>query len=225
MISWSIKRSAIPALQRGKAAWYAGRVKQRGVSDGMRGSINWTALMALAATVAALAAVAIAVGIFRQMRQDGETSRFAIGVESVWHLEQMWDSPDMLDTRQGAATALLDGKPNDDVAAVLDFFDMVALLVKRNVLDREVVWHAFYWPMACYWTASQDYIASVHARDPLAWQDTKRVISELRAIEAHKGGSASRNVSPSSSDIANFLRAERGDDDDSAEANSRRTPL
>jgi len=212
-------------LQRGEAAWYAVRVTDFAAWRDARGSVNWTALIALAAVVAALAAVATALAVFRQAREDGSNSRFALGVESLWRLEQMWDAPDRLDTRQQAAASLLDGHPTDDVGAVLDFFDMLALLVQRQILDREMVWHEFYWPMACYWRASQDYITTVHAREPHSWEDAGRVVTELQAIEARKSAKALAEVPPTSSDVTDFLHAERGLEDDTADTDVPRMPL
>ena len=31
---------------------------------------------------------------------------------------------------------------------MLDFFELIALLVQRKVVDPEMAWHAYYWPLA-----------------------------------------------------------------------------
>ena len=101
---------------------------------------NWQALTAIAAMVTALGAFASVGFIFHQTRQQRK-------FEAFWELYREWDSPQMRAHRRRAA-ALLQRKDlmtnhelvTADVDVVLDFFDTVAMLVRRRVLDKRLVW-------------------------------------------------------------------------------------
>src|SRR5262245_9653615 len=98
------------------------------------GRADFAAVANLVAAFAALAAVTIAALTIRQMRDDAQQAHLGIGVESVWHLSDQWNSPAMLDVRSAAAEDLLAGKPNPEVGPVLDFFEEVVLLVDRGAV-------------------------------------------------------------------------------------------
>jgi hypothetical protein len=189
------------------------------------GSVNWNALAALAATVAAVAALLTAVSISRQVQQETERSRFSTGLESLWHLAAEWDSASMDDARSNAAAALLAGQPTADVDEVLDFFDELALLVDRGVLDAEMVCYQFYYPMANYWFASQDYVHEVQREDPEAWRDLDKVMTRLVAIEARRKRRTAPDVVPSTAQIRDFLMDEQGDAECADDTETRKTPL
>src|SRR5579862_3553521 len=147
------------------------------------GSVNWTALAALAASLTALVALSTSVLIFRQVRDDTQRMLFSTALDSIWRFDTQWDSDNMADARSAAAASLLDGQPGRDVEVVLDFFDQIALLVNRQALDEEMVWYQFYWPMANYWAASQHYVHLVERDDPLRWEQLAKVMPRLVAIE------------------------------------------
>jgi hypothetical protein len=53
----------------------------------------------------------------------------------------------LLPKRRKAAQALKRGpdEHDADIEDVLDFFETLGLLVRRHALDREVVWHTFFY--------------------------------------------------------------------------------
>jgi hypothetical protein len=175
------------------------------------GSVEWTALAALASVVGALAAVAIATMVFWQARQEAQNSRFTAGLDSLWHLEAQWESASMVDARQRAAASLLEGKPSADVDQILEFFELVATLLDRHILDEEMVWHEFYWPIVHYWTASEEYIREVQGKEPATWKESAAVVTRLMAIEARKRRKALSELTPSKDEVHDFLVGERGD--------------
>ncbi|MFI5396427.1 MAG: hypothetical protein ACHQ9S_12920 [Candidatus Binatia bacterium] len=179
------------------------------------GGVEWTALAALAGVVGALAAVAIATMVFWEARQEAQNSRFTAGLDSLWHVEGKWESATMVDARQRAAASLLEGKPNADVDQILEFFELVATLLDRHILDEEMVWHEFYRPIVHYWTASEGYIREVQREDPATWKGSAGMVERLMAIEAHKRRKALSEITPSKGEIHDFLMGERGDSDSS----------
>jgi hypothetical protein len=192
-----------------------------------RGSVNWTALAALAASVTALIALATAVMIFRQMRNDTQRILFNTALDSIWRFDAQWNVDAMADARSAAAASLLEGQPGRDLEVVLDFFDQIALLVNRQALDEEMVWYQFFWPMANYWGASQDYVHKVARDDPLRWEQLSVVMPRLAAIEARRRKRTAEEAVPTPAQTKDFLAAESesGQCEDDEDADARRMPL
>jgi hypothetical protein len=191
------------------------------------GSVNWTALAALAASVAALAAIGSTALIFRQVREDTQRILFNTALDSIWRFDTQWNSDGMADARSAAAASLLAGQPNRDVEVVLDFFDQIARLVSRGALDEEMVWYQFYWPMANYWFASQSYVRDVERDDPTRWEQLGTVMSRLVAIEAQRRKRTAEQAVPTLAQVHDFLTAESegGECEDDQEAGPHKTPL
>ena len=191
------------------------------------GSVNWTALAALAASVTALIALATAVMIFRQVRNDTQRILFNTALDSIWRFDTQWNADGMADARSAAAASLLDGQPGRDLEVVLDFFDQIALLVNRQALDEEMVWYQFYWPMANYWGASQGYVHEVARDDPLRWEQLSAIMPRLVAIEARRRKRTAEQAVPSAAQIKDFLAAESegGECEEDEDADARRMPL
>ena len=191
------------------------------------GSINWTALAALAASVTALLALLTSVMIFRQVRHDSQRMRSTTALESIWRFDARWNSDDMVTARSAAAGALLNGQPTRDVEAVLDFFDQMALLVSRGALDAEMVWYQFYWPMANYWFASQEHVRAIAADDPMRWEQLTKVMPRLVAIEAQRRKRTTEQAVPTAAQIKDFLTTESagGECGEDQDTEAHKTPL
>ena len=193
---------------------------------GQKGSINWSALAALAACVTAVAAMLVAITTVSQVRQETQRALFNAGLDSLWHFDAQWNSDEMMDVRSAAAAALLDGRPGHDIDEVLDFFDQVALLLKRGALDEEMVCYEFYWPMANYWFASQEYIRQVQHDTPAAWEQLAVAMPRLAAIEARRRQHTAAASVPTKAQIGEFLAAEaRIGECSEDETETRKTPL
>ena len=189
--------------------------------------MNWAALAALAASLTALIALATSVMLFRQLRSDTQRILFNTALDSVWRFETQWNSEDMADARSAAAASLLAGRPGRDVEVVLDFFDQIALLANRQALDDEMVWYQFFWPMANYWRASQDYAAEIARDDPLRWEQLGTVMPRLAAIEARRRKHDADAAVPTPAQVKDFLASESegGECDEDDDAEARKMPL
>lgn len=198
-----------------------------GMPRNATGSVNWTALTALAASLTALVALATAVMIFRQMRTDTQRILFNTALDSIWRFDTQWNGDDMADARSAAAASLLNGQPGRDVDVVLDFFDQIALLANRQALDDEMVWYQFYWPMANYWRASQSYVHDVARDDPLRWEQLGIVMPRLVAIEARRRKRSLEDAVPTAAQVKDFLasESEAGECEEDDDAEARKMPL
>jgi len=118
-------------------------------------------------------------------------TRRSLGAETLLHLDDTWQSERMLKTRAAAARQLQEvraGKSvrelfegnESDVDEVLDYLETVAFFCKRKVLDRELVWNMFYWPMANYWLACDNYIRHVRGIEGRhTWDNFSRLLPKL----------------------------------------------
>jgi hypothetical protein len=189
------------------------------------GSINLAALASLAAAIAALAAVATSAVVYRQVREQTEGARFSIKLESLWHLDDQWNSSAMLDIRSAAAGGLLEGRPTADLDDVLRFFEELALLVQRGAVDEELVAFEFYWPLANYWMAMRDYVQRVEHDRPSAWSEVGTLVNRLGAIEAQRRNVPVTDALPSKEQQHNFLLDEQGSNECSDDGDTHKTPL
>ena len=141
-------------------------------------------------------------------------SRRSLGAETLLQLGDVWRSERMLRTRSAAASALLDRRTTGataqalyesnqtDVDEVLYFFETVAFFCKRKILDRELVWSMFYWPMENYWLACSEYIEHVRLNaGQYTWENLSALRPKLRKLNR---GDASANRAT----VPKFLRAE-----------------
>lgn len=191
-----------------------------------RGSINWNALTALAALVTAAAAVAMCLVLTVAMRSDVQRTRSATALDTLWRLDADWNSPEMLDARSEAASALLAGRSVREVETVLDFLDEIALLLQRGAVDEELVWYEFYRPMANYWYASQKYVAKQRDDGAAAWEQLTVVMPRLLNVESSRRNRSADDAVPTMGQIRAFLNTEidSGACEENREAELRRMP-
>lgn len=197
-----------PGLSRGECAWYAKAMQRK-----RAGTMDLALIASLLAGIAALAAVATAGLVAWQIREQARAAHAAAGLESLWHVDEQWNAPAMLDVRSAAASALLARKPTVDVNTVLDFFDELVLLMDRGALDEELTALQFYWPLANYWAASAEYVRQVQRDEPDAWEKVAGLLKRLASVEAHRRERPLTEVLPSPDQVHQFLLDEQGSDE------------
>jgi len=105
-----------------------------------------------------LGVVVFFVGIYTYVDQMGR-SRFAHKTDTMFKLREQFSGKGMLKARAGAARHLIanDKGHDQNVDEVMDFFEDVAFLLRRDAIDVESVWQYFsYWSEA-YWQAALYY--------------------------------------------------------------------
>ncbi len=65
---------------------------------------------------------------------------------------------------------------------ILDFFETMALLVRRGALDTEMVKHTFFYWIDRYYSATIEQIELRQATDPLIWRDLTTFVERLRHL-------------------------------------------
>jgi hypothetical protein len=141
-------------------------------------------IAALSAAVAAFFSfVAIILTCF-QLRQF----RFAHGVDLIFDLDRQFQTPDLLKARRLSAIALMYHKSTEDLDEVLDFFETVGILVRRNAVDAEIAWSYFsYWVLR-YADLTKGHIEERRKAelDETYWQDFELLVNRLTKIEIRK---------------------------------------
>ena len=164
-------------------------------------TVNYNALAAWAAVVAALAAVVAVI-------LEGRRSRFSLGIDLIFRLDERWASEEMVTARRMAAQSLLHKGPDTGADDVINFFATVGILLRKRALDEEMVWATFFWWFVRYWQAAESYIAAARKADPTIWSSVEFLRSALLKMELSKRHCTEAQTVPSAPEIETFLREE-----------------
>jgi hypothetical protein len=170
--------------------------------------VDWAAVAGLAACLVAASSLTVAVAVLREVRGSQAWQRITLSLDTLWRFDNEWRAPEMSASRSAAAAGLLDGRPTAAVGEVLDFFDEIAFLIDRGALDEETVWYRFYWPMASYWFASQDYVQRMRHDNASSWEHLARVMPRLATLESQRRTDHNKEGIPNQKQIEDFLNAE-----------------
>lgn len=160
-------------------------------------SVDFNALAAWAAVVAALAAV---VALWTESRR----SRFALGVDLILKLDERFNSEEMRRARRAAAKSLLD-KTHTEADEVLDFFEMIGFLARRGALDEKMIWETFFYWIYRYWHCAKEYIERQREGDPTLWANAAHLYKRVVAIEKCERRCSDADMSLKGESSRNFL--------------------
>jgi hypothetical protein len=158
----------------------------------------------LALAIFSLAAVGVA---YWGIKKQTESFATSVSADICLKLIDRFDSPAMLATRSLAAKALLDKSHPDQADDLFDFFELVGLYVRRNMLDTEVAHSMFFHWTNLYWHASKEYIKKEQERSADIYRDFEDLYGRLLAIEM-MNAPKSRDINPTEADVAAFLNQE-----------------
>jgi hypothetical protein len=149
---------------------------------------DWTELTAVATAGAALAAFTTAVVSWRVGIRQVQASIVANGVNLATQIRAHVHSSDFRSARHRAAAALLEGRFSLDVVYVLDELETVGLLVRRNVLDRQIVWTMLSSLVVNYVAAAQAHIDEDRRKNPTLWSNLLYLYDQMLEVERAEGG-------------------------------------
>jgi hypothetical protein len=136
-------------------------------------------------------------------------------VELLLKVNDDFDADQMQEARATAAKTILKSRAGDkvdmsDVDDVLDFFETVALLVRRKALIEEFVWHSFLYWMRRYFLLCKDYIDTIQKKpdERSRWEDMVWLYPRLLRIEKEKNNCSDADLKLSQEDLDNFLKEE-----------------
>ncbi len=164
----------------------------------------WTKIPVIVAVVGAIVSIlALAYQIWR--------SRFVLSIDLLLKFEADFFGPGKRELRSKAASGMLREPPDfSETEAVLDFFETIALLVKKRALDVYMVWHTFDYWISRYDEAASSYIRDRQQREPQVWKDLNGLVQALRKLEAKEArrSGASPPVLIPPDEIRRFLEEE-----------------
>ncbi len=114
-------------------------------------------------------------------------ARFNQSVDLLFRLENDFFGPAKRIQRAIACRDLVEGDALE-AERLLDFFETMALLLKRGALDPEMVWHTFFYWINHYYQALEPYILERQKKDPLLWQDLVSFVQTMQRLQARRLG-------------------------------------
>lgn len=133
---------------------------------------------------AIIAAIGVIVAIGFQIL-EWRRSTFARGLDTIASLDSRFESPEFREIRRRAAMYFLNPNHTDRAgyeaaSTVLNFFETVAFLHGRRVVDTEVVWHFFASWLLQYYFAADQLIASCQTVDPACYEKLTLLYESIR---------------------------------------------
>ena len=74
---------------------------------------------------------------------------------------------------------------------ILDFFETLAMLVRKKALDPYMVWHTFDYWVERYYAIALPHIKARQQQEPGVWEDLSWLIPKLEKLQEKRGLSAS----------------------------------
>jgi hypothetical protein len=112
-------------------------------------------------------------------------ARFNQSVDLLFKLENDFFGPAKRLQRAKACRDLASGQTLE-AEPILDFFETMALLLRRGALDAEMVRHTFFYWLDHYYTALESQIIARQKIDALVWKDLSKLVSTLRKDKARE---------------------------------------
>lgn len=162
--------------------------------------------------VSALAAcTAIVVSLWYYSRNLALT-RLSNSAKMVMDLVAKFEGKEMREYRKSYATALLSGGKIDILGhvPVLEFFEEIGYMTKRQVLDKGMVWNSFFWWLAPYYEQSAPSIkvAREYLQSPVYFREIEWLYTEMCKVASQEQGQ--KHYLPRSPEFnAQFLRHEQ----------------
>ncbi|MDE3023328.1 MAG: hypothetical protein KGI54_16015 [Pseudomonadota bacterium] len=145
-------------------------------------------------------------------REESERARYSSGVETLLKFEERFNRQEMKQVRQNAAEYFLKDNSSNNISnvdQVLDFFEGIAVLVHKSVLDKWLAWHYYSNWIFGYYSAAEQYINQVRKDSPTSWQDLCDLYIEMIEIELEEHPSLkSKNIKYNKKEIEDFLETE-----------------
>jgi len=146
------------------------------------------------------------------VRSQLSTAKTESKIRLYLQLRKEFDSEPLLSHRERFAEQLLDGKPHEELnQGILNFFEDVGMFLRRDYLDREMVWETFGHCAQMWWSASREYIAKEQhyvGDDIVRFKGLKYLIEQMYEIDTEYKNKTHTELEPSQSEIKCFLQSE-----------------
>lgn len=166
-------------------------------------SAFYAALSAYAAPAAVAAAL---VAVWLQNR----TAKRLLGFQLFAQVAAQYDSQDMRLVRSRLANTLLADRASQHIdETLLVHFENVGVLVRRKLIDRDLVWNIYSYDVPRYWLALFDYVqAARNVYDPSLYEEFENLAKWLRSKKRSPMGTPLVYREVTADDLLDFLRSE-----------------
>jgi hypothetical protein len=153
-------------------------------------------VMDIPAWLSAMAAIATAGFTYWLVKSENDRARETFTWELIPKMDERFGSASMREKRKRAAQALRFKRNLEDAEDVWDFFDTLGYMVRRGAIDKEMVWHTFFYWIDGYWSASSEYIAAEQEKTPTVWEDFRMLHELTLALEKKRLAEKNRAYVP-----------------------------
>jgi hypothetical protein len=117
--------------------------------------------------------------------QENRRSRFALSIDIVLKLDERFDSRELKEARKKTAKSIEAFHENTckDEGGVLEFFTTIGILLRREVLDKEILWRMFFYWVHGYYSSLRAYINHCRKEDPASFDSLIYLYNELLIVE------------------------------------------
>jgi hypothetical protein len=165
--------------------------------------INWQAITTLITSVTLIITII-------KLILDTQAARRAHNASTIVKMLDEFHSERIKNARYRAAKAFDDKKDSKQSEDLLDFFESIAMLVKRDALDEMMVWSMFGYWMKRYWHACKTHIQTKQQADPTLWEDFTDLIIRFEKLDKKKHGDNPPRDSSSEEELTRFVKEEIG---------------
>jgi hypothetical protein len=164
----------------------------------------WSALASSLGVIVAITALII------QTHRTG----FVHSIDLASHLDAKFEMPEFRDTRRRAAQRLRMDDEHDEtgldaIRDVLNFFETLGFLYRKNAIGSELAWHYFASWLVPYWHAAAWYVKERQETDPNCYREIPDLVNAIMNVEKGKRGSRKDLLHFTSADaIRGFLEFE-----------------
>lgn len=154
--------------------------------------------------------VAISVTLFVVWRQIRASKQLA-SLQLFLQLAAQWDSADMQQKRARLARKLLDDPTAvdlDDTALV--FLETLAHMVRRRLVDRDLVWTTFSIDVSSYWPVARHYVEHIRQAmsDPTLFEELETLSKSFATNDQVPRGASRSQIGFTPSALESFLEWE-----------------
>lgn len=162
---------------------------------------------------AIFAGVGVAVAIWIAYQQN-ERARFSQEIQIVSQLDSRFDSPEFRLVRGRAAAWLAGGARAEDqegvvaIRSLVDFFETLGYLHRREVISSETAWHYFGSWILPYYEACKDFIRREQDGDPNCYTEFVGLREAVFQVEREKRSYIGTEYLVSSANVDRILSRE-----------------
>jgi hypothetical protein len=187
-------------------------------TDAATSNWQWTDLVGLIIAFIAVVVSGLTVIFSRrtskEQAQTAERQRLTASAALLTTVANSYESRDMRERRQKFARRLLRHRDKIDLYdedSVFDFFEEIGYLVRRGVLDAEMVWNHFFWQLERYYVAVRkpdDLIQKARDKHEFStlYSEAEWLFKELSSVRKKCTGSTYHR--PGDQAVENFLNYE-----------------